>query len=204
MPVTDFRQSTAGLFIAVMLGHIILISAQVNSRAGVPLLEVVTFGAFSELQRAAATVTGGVRNAWNGYINLRHVRTENEQLKQQLGELQVQFQQERAKAQRTRELESLLGSGATLKFETIPAGVIGAGPSPDFRTLTIDQRIQRGSGHQHGRDRTDRRRGSDRDSHDARGKSATADRPQRRRRRSRGDDLGHRALCSAETKSCCA
>jgi rod shape-determining protein MreC len=139
MPVTDFRQSTAGLFIAVMLGHIILISAQVNSRAGVPLLEVVTFGAFSEVQRAAASVTGGVRDAWNGYINLRHVRAENEQLKQQLGELQVQFQQERAKAQRTRELETLLALRREIAIETIPAGVIGAGPSPDFRTLTIDR-----------------------------------------------------------------
>ena len=52
MPVTDFRQRTAVLFIAVVLGHIILISAQVNSRAGVPLLEVVTFGAFAEVRFA--------------------------------------------------------------------------------------------------------------------------------------------------------
>src|SRR5688572_27238729 len=103
MPVTDFRQSTAGLFVAVMLGHILLISAQVNSRAGVPVLEVVTFGAFSEVQRAAAGITGGVRNAWNGYIGLRHVRSENEQLKRQLEQLQVQFQHERAKAQRARQ-----------------------------------------------------------------------------------------------------
>ena len=54
MPVTDFRQRTAMLFIAVVLGHIILISAQVNSSAGVPLLEVITFGAFAEVQRGAA------------------------------------------------------------------------------------------------------------------------------------------------------
>jgi len=52
MPVTDFRQRTAVLFIAVVLGHIILISAQVNSSAGVPLLEVVTFGAFAECSAA--------------------------------------------------------------------------------------------------------------------------------------------------------
>ena len=91
------------------------------------------------MQRAAATVTGGVRNAWNGYVNLRHVRAENEQLKQQLGELQVQFQQERAKAQRTRELETLLAFRREIEIQTIPAGVIGAGPSPDFRTLTIDR-----------------------------------------------------------------
>ena len=139
MPVTDFRQRTAVLFIAVVLGHILLISAQVNSRAGVPLLEVVTFGAFSEVQRGAAGVTGGVRDAWNGYGDLRGVRAENEQLKRQLGELQVQFQQERARAERARQLERLLGFQQNLRVETIPASVIGAGASLDFRSITIDR-----------------------------------------------------------------
>lgn len=139
MPVTDFRQRTAVLFIAVMLGHILLISAQVNSRGGVPLLEVVTFGAFSEVQRAAAGVTGGVRNGWNGYIDLRGVRAENETLRRQLSEIQVQFQQEHAKAERTRQLERLLGFRHEIQIETVASGVIGAGASLDFRTLTIDK-----------------------------------------------------------------
>ena len=99
MALTDIRQRTAVLFIAVMLGHILLISAQVNSKSGVPILESVTFGAFSEVQRAASSLTGGVHNAWTGYVNLRGVRAENQQLKQQIGELQVQIQQERAAAE---------------------------------------------------------------------------------------------------------
>ena len=33
-----------------MLGHILLISAQVNSRSGVPVLEAVTFGVFAYAQ----------------------------------------------------------------------------------------------------------------------------------------------------------
>src|SRR6185436_6396238 len=100
MPLTDIRQRTAVLFIAVMLGHILLISAQVNSRTGVPLLEMVTFGLFSEVQRVAAGMTGGIRNGWSGYVNLRGVRAENQELKRALGELQVNFQQERALAER--------------------------------------------------------------------------------------------------------
>jgi rod shape-determining protein MreC len=139
MPVTDFRQRTAVLFIAVVLGHIILISAQVNSRAGVPLLEVVTFGAFAEVQRGAAGLTGSIRDAWSGYGNLRGVREENEQLKRQLGELQVQFQQERARAERARQLERLLGFQQDLRVETIPASVIGASASLEFRGITIDR-----------------------------------------------------------------
>jgi rod shape-determining protein MreC len=139
MPVTDFRQRTAVLFIAVVLGHIILISAQVNSRAGVPLLEVVTFGAFAEVQRGAASLTGAIRDTWSGYGNLRGVREENEQLKRQLGELQVQFQQERARAERARQLEQLLGFQQDLRVETTPASVIGASASLEFRGVTIDR-----------------------------------------------------------------
>ena len=139
MPVTDFRQRTAVLFIAVVLGHIILISAQVNSRAGVPLLEVVTFGAFAEVQRGAAGLTGSVRDAWSGYGNLRGVREENDRLKRQLGELQMQFQQERARAERARQLERLLGFQQDLRVETIPASVIGASASLEFRGITIDR-----------------------------------------------------------------
>jgi len=143
MPATDFRQRTAVLFIAVVLGHIILISAQVNSSAGVPLLEVVTFGAFAEVQRGAAGLTASIRDAWSGYGNLRHVRAENEALKRQLGELQVQFQQERARAESARQLEKLLGFQQQLRVDTIAAGVIGASASLDFRGITID----RGSTH---------------------------------------------------------
>ena len=139
MPVTDFRQRTAVLFIAVVLAHIILISAQVNSSAGVPLLEVVTFGAFAEVQRGAASITGSIRDAWSGYGNLRGVREENEALKRQLGELQVQFQQERARAERARQLEHLLGFQKEVKLDTVAAGVIGASASLDFRGITIDR-----------------------------------------------------------------
>jgi rod shape-determining protein MreC len=135
---TDVRQRTTILFIAVVLGHILLISTQVNSRSGVPVLEAVTFGSFAEVQRGVAAVTGGIRRAWRGYVNLRGVLAENERLKKELGELQVQFQQEHSTAARARQLEQLLGFRHQIGLQTISATVIGASPSPEFRTLTID------------------------------------------------------------------
>ena len=57
MAVLDLRQRTGYLFLAVVLGHILLISAQVNSRTGVPVLEAVTFGIFSEVQRTISNGT---------------------------------------------------------------------------------------------------------------------------------------------------
>ena len=47
----DIRQRTGVLFIVVMVAQVILISAQVQSKSGVPVLQAVTFGAFSRVQR---------------------------------------------------------------------------------------------------------------------------------------------------------
>ena len=56
MVFPDIRHRSGYLFLAVAVGHIILISAQVNSRSGVPLLQAVVFGAFAEVQRGTAGV----------------------------------------------------------------------------------------------------------------------------------------------------
>ena len=82
-----------------MLGHVVLISAQVNSRAGVPLLEAATFGVFSEVQRGTTSGISVFRRIWNGYIGLRQVRSENELLRQELDTALIELQQQRALAE---------------------------------------------------------------------------------------------------------
>ena len=139
MTLTGIRQRNGVLFVAVMLAHVILISAQVNSGSGVPLLETVTFGVFSEVQRTVATIVGGLQHAWGGYVGLRGVRAENETLRHQLDDLQIRFQEERALATRTRQLETLLDLRNQQQLSTRAAQVIAAGASPDFRTVTVDK-----------------------------------------------------------------
>jgi rod shape-determining protein MreC len=135
----DIRQRAGYLFLAVTLGHILLISAQVNSRGGVPLLEAVTFGVLAEVQRGASAALSSVRSVWSGYIGLRQVHSENARLVRELEEVQVALQQQRALADRTRSLERLLELRDRSKLTTTAAEIIAAGASPDFRTLTIDK-----------------------------------------------------------------
>lgn len=144
MAISNIRQRTGFLFVAVMLAHVLLISAQVNSRSGVPLLEAVTFGVFSEVQRAAAAVIGAVQRAWSGYVSLRGAHAENEALRRQLDDLEVRLQEERAAATRTRQLEVLLGLQHQLQLSTAAASVIATGASPEFRTVTIDKGLNAG------------------------------------------------------------
>ena len=71
---------------AVVVGHIILISAQVKTRTRRAVLEAVTFGAFAEVQRGA---TGGDRGVpatrWQNYFALQEIRRENERLQHEVG-----------------------------------------------------------------------------------------------------------------------
>jgi rod shape-determining protein MreC len=144
MALLDVRLRAGYLFLAVVIAHLVLISAQVNARTGVPILETVTFGAFAEVQRATSLVLNGFRGAWTGYIALRHVRAENEALRQELANARVEVQRQRALADRTRSLETILGLSNSIELQTSAAQIIGAAASPDFRTVTIDK----GSVHQ--------------------------------------------------------
>jgi rod shape-determining protein MreC len=139
LPLLDIRQRAGYLFLALMLGHVVLISAQVNSRAGVPLLEAVTFGVFSEVQRGTSNAISVFRRAWNGYVGLRQVRSENESLRRELDSALIELQQQRALADRTRGLERLLELRGQANLDTAAAEIIASGATPDFRTLTIDK-----------------------------------------------------------------
>ena len=137
----DIRRRTAYLFLAVMLGQIILLSAQVQSKSGVRVLEAVTFGVFSRVQSATSSVISGVRNTWGSYVALRGVRAENETLRRQVADLQVRVQEQRALAGRAERLQELLDlrSRTSGTLPTVAAEVIAGNPIPGMLTTTIDR-----------------------------------------------------------------
>jgi rod shape-determining protein MreC len=139
MAVLELRQRTGWLFMAVIVGHILLISAQVNTQRGIPVLEEVTFGTFAEVQRAATSAFGAVRDTWVNYVALQDARAENTTLKDEVASLRIELQQERALAQQTRTLQGLLELKSALKLSTTAASVIAGSASPDFRSMTIDK-----------------------------------------------------------------
>lgn len=144
MALLDIRQRAGYLFLVVMVGHIVLISAQVSSRRGVPVLEEVTFGLFSEVQRGAWAVVSGARRVWSGYVGLRSVREENDALRQKLADVEVQLQEQRALADRSRGFERLLDLRGRTDLQTVAAEVIASSVAPEFRTLTIDKGSHQG------------------------------------------------------------
>jgi rod shape-determining protein MreC len=139
MAVIDIRRRTGYLFLAVVVAHVILISTQVTTRRGVPMLQEAVFGVFSEVQRGANTVATGVRSSWQNYFALQQVQEENEQLKQQISALQIRLQQERNLAQQSESLQKLLQLKTATELMTTAGSVIAGSASPEFRTITVDK-----------------------------------------------------------------
>ena len=144
MALLDIRQRAGYLFLAVLLGHIILISAQVNTKGGVPALEAAVFGVFAEVQRGTSSIVSVISDIWSGYVGLRQVRADNEVLRKRLAETEVALQQQRALADRSHLLENLLELRDRTTLKTTGAEIIAAGATPDFRTVTIDKGTREG------------------------------------------------------------
>jgi rod shape-determining protein MreC len=136
---TAARPRTGLLFLAVVVGHVILISSQVQSRSGVPVLEGVTFGAFARVQQGTATAFKSVRNFWGNYVDLRGARAENAALRSRVADLEVRLQEQRALAQRSGQLQALLDLREFISVPTLAADVISGYVNPGVLTVTIDK-----------------------------------------------------------------
>lgn len=137
----DIKQRTGYVFLAVMLAQVLLVSAQVQTRTGMPVIEAVSFGAFSRVQGATSSAVRSVRDVWTNYASLRGARDENAALKQQLAELEIRLQEQRALAARSAQLQTLLELKQTSGLPTLAAEIIGGNPNArsGVREVTIDR-----------------------------------------------------------------
>jgi rod shape-determining protein MreC len=139
MATVQLSQRPLLVFIGAIVLQVILISAQVSTTAGIPLIQVVTFGAFAEVQRGTMTAVDSVTGVWSGYVDLRAVQEENERLKRENQELQVRLQETRAQAQRSENFRQLLDLRQHTGLSTVAAEIIAGPAQAEFRDMTIDK-----------------------------------------------------------------
>lgn len=135
----DIRRRTTYFFLLVSLGHVLLISAQVQSKSGMPLLEHVAFSAFAGVQRLSAGMADGAWSLWQRYVALHGVVAENAQLRAEITKLQGDLQQKDALASRSTSLEATLRMQQSVSQRTLAARVIAGDPAPGAFILTIDR-----------------------------------------------------------------
>src|SRR5689334_18859834 len=124
------RRRTFTLFVVLCLGHILLISAQVQSGQGSSVLHASAFGAVAAVQGGSASVTRGAGGIWNRYFALVGVSRENEELRARLLSLEGELQAERARSSTTKSLEDALNLKQSVTAPTLAARVIAGSPVP--------------------------------------------------------------------------
>jgi rod shape-determining protein MreC len=139
MAEAEVRKRTGVIFVTAIVAQVLLVSAQVQTRSGVRVLEAVSFGAFARVQGVTSSAVRGVRDVWSNYAELRGAREENQGLKQQLAAMEIQLQEQRALAARTTKLQELLELQQSAELPTVAAEVIGGNPNAmaGIREITI-------------------------------------------------------------------
>jgi len=133
------QRRTVYLLLVISVGQVLLISAQVQSKSGLPLLEALGVGVFARIQRTTAWVADGTHDLWAHYFALRDAAVENDRLRERVIELEGQIEGQKAFVTRTQTLEAALGLKQTAVVETLTARVMAGSPSPDSMMVTIDR-----------------------------------------------------------------
>lgn len=135
----DIRKRTGYLFLTILMAQVILVSAQVQTKTGVKVLQAVTLELFSRVQFGTAALLNAGRNGWGNYVALRGVRVQNQALQQRVADLEVWLQQEHALAARSQQLQALMDLKSQATVPTVAAEVIAGNPDSVMRTVTIDR-----------------------------------------------------------------
>jgi rod shape-determining protein MreC len=90
-------------------------------------------------ERVAHAIGSGVRYGWQGYIDLRHVRQQNQDLQQQLTRMRIEQASIAEDALQGRRLQALLAFKEQYVGSTVAAQIIGESGSDTSHVLTIDK-----------------------------------------------------------------
>lgn len=127
------------LLLTVLLGHVLLISAQVQSKNGLPLIQTIAFDGFARIQGVTSGTADTGRGVWAQYIALGGVARENDALRARIVELEGALQHEKAVGAQARSLEALLALRSRSAGTMLAARVVAGSPAPGTLTVTIDR-----------------------------------------------------------------
>jgi rod shape-determining protein MreC len=143
--VTRFKNAL--FLILVLLAQAIALAMQVHTPAdssqpdgrSVRLIRMWATSTVTPFERAAHAIAWGVHNGWSNYIDLRHVRQQNQDLQQQLTRMRIEQAAIAEDALEGRRLQALLAFREKYVGSTVAAQVICASGSDQSRVLTIDK-----------------------------------------------------------------
>ena len=140
------------VLIALLLVQAIALATQVR-RADDPLrpdgkhvrlVRLWANGLVSPFERLSSFSGHGVRGAWGNYVDLRHIRQQNQDLQKQLAQLRLERAAISEDAVQAQRLRKLLDFRQHYISATVAAQVIGTSGSDQSRLLILDKGAQDG------------------------------------------------------------
>jgi rod shape-determining protein MreC len=141
------RFKNALVLIAILLAQTIALATQINrpldplhpDGAQVRLFRLWAVESIAPFERLSHASGHGLRWAWNDYLDLRHVRQQNEDLHKQLDRLRLERAALAEDALEAQRLRGLLNFRQSFVASTVVAQVIGTSGSDQSRLLTLDK-----------------------------------------------------------------
>lgn len=127
------------LLTGAILAGLVFYSLNIPRNRDANLMERAVMTVFTPVLKPAATISRFFLDVWEGYIDLVHVRQDNQRLLQQLKELNARVVEGHEVYQANQRLTRLLEVKQTVKAPTLSASVVGEDGTSWFRTLVIDR-----------------------------------------------------------------
>jgi rod shape-determining protein MreC len=139
---TRYRNVTA--LLCLLMAQVIILATQVRrpvaaTGESMSLMRLWIVEVFVPAEKAINSIGDGVSNLWGNYIDLRHVRAQNEDLQAQLDRLRLEQVSLAEDAGQARRLQSLLAFKEKFVSQTVAAQVIGTSGSEHSHLLYIDK-----------------------------------------------------------------
>ena len=127
---------------AILFAQIIALAMQVRRPAAegeTRLIRVWATASVTPFEKAVVHTQKWAQDKWNGYINLRHVDQENQELRAEIERMKLEQARLNEDATMARRIQTLLAFKEQYVENTVAAQVIGTSGSEQSRVLYIDK-----------------------------------------------------------------
>ncbi len=133
------------ILLAVVLAQLLGLAVQVrrptpgNDGHQTRLVRLWVVSAIAPFERVFLSIGHGVSHTWNNYLDLRHVRQQNQQLQSELDRMRLEQSSLAEDARQGFRLQKLFGFQQQYVSKTVAAHVIGTSGTDLSRVLVIDK-----------------------------------------------------------------
>jgi rod shape-determining protein MreC len=136
----EIRQKAPFWLITLLFGNLVIMAVDARDSDGrLKIVRVWTQTLASPFQSVSSKAGGATTNFFRQIVNFHSTAQENEVLKEQLAQTELELRNAKQEALENDRLKGLLGLKEKGEYQTVAASVIARDPSVWFNTITINR-----------------------------------------------------------------